>query len=510
MTRPSPSRASTLDGAGEEVYRPPESLTGTVVTSLKWSVSSRLIRDGTRLAIGILLARLLTPAEWGVAGMALIVVAFLSMLTDLGLPAALVQRVRITEADRSTLFWTSLALGFGVTLFAIAISGFVADFFGEPRVQALFAVASLTFAIYSLEKVPGTLLTRDLAFRSLELRQIAATFAGATVAFALAIAGAGAWAIIANAVATAAVSCTLLWMLTPWRPRFVFAWSSFRSMTGFGGMLLVSQLLTYFQLNMDKLLIGRYLGAAPLGNYQFSTQLMFTPIGNVAYPLQGVLFPVLATIQLDHERLTATWLRGKRLAVAIMAPLFMTLLVVAPDFIPTVFGPKWDAAIPVLQILCLGGIAHSLSTLNWNLLMVRDKLGTLFRLTLLITATVVVAVTTAIAFGAGIVGVAAAFSTAHWVLVIPEIWLTTRAGSIGFGPALRATCSALPFVAVATVVAVGARLSLAELGAPAAVRIVAATAVLLVAYAGLLYVGSAPFRDEMRKLAWRLRSRRAG
>jgi PST family polysaccharide transporter len=439
--------------------------------------------------------------------MALVVVALLSMLTDVGLPAALVQRVRITEADRSTLFWTSLGLGFGVTLLAIALSGLVADFFGEPRVQALFAVASLTFAIYSLEKVPGTLLTRELAFRSLEIRQITATVVGAIVAFVLALSGAGAWAIIANAVATAVVSCTLLWTLTSWRPHLVFSWSSFRSMTGFGGMLLASQVLTYFQLNTDKLLIGRYLGAAPLGTYQFSTQLMFTPIGNIAYPMQGVLFPVLATIQEDHERMTAAWLRGKRLAVAFMAPLFLTLLVVAEDLIPSVFGPKWNDAIPVLQVLCVGGVAHSLSTLNWNLFMVSNRLRTLFWLTLLIAVTVVGALTAAIGLGAGIVGMAAAFSGAHWALVVPEIWITTRAGAIGFWPAVRATFSALPFAAAASGIAYAARLALVEAGTPAFLRVVITAGVLLVAYATLLFVSSPVFRRELRSLAGRIRAR---
>lgn len=508
MTEATPSHLPGRNGEGDEAYESPPNLTGTVFTSLKWTVSSRLIRDGTRFAVGVLLAHKLTPEEWGIAGMALVVVAFLSMLTDMGLAAALVQQARITEADRSTLFWASLILGLTVTLLAIAVSGVVASFFGEPEVQSLFAVASVTFAIYSLEKVPGTLLTRELAFRALEIRQITATVAGAVVALALAIAGAGAWAIIANAVATAAVSCTLLWFMTSWRPRLEFDFGSFRRMTRYGGSLLASQLLTYFQLNTDKLLIGRYIGAAPLGNYQLATQLMFTPIGNISYPLQGVFFPVLSTIQDDPGRMTAAWLRGKRLAVTIMAPLFMTLFVVAPDLVPALFGSKWDDSIPVLQLLCLGGVAHSLSTLNWSLLMAKDQLGTLFRLTVLTTAVVVGAVVTAIVLDAGIVGVAGAFSAAFWILVIPEIWMTARAGSIPFWPALRATCAALPFVAVASVIAY-ASLALIESGTSSVVRIVVSSVVLITVYVAVAFAGSRPLRAEIRQAIRRLRRRRS-
>lgn len=508
MISPPPADADTLGEAGKEVYAPAENLTDTVVTGLKWSVSSRLIRDATRFALGVLLARLLTPAEWGVAGMALVVVALMAMLTDLGLPAALVQRVRISETDRSTLFWASLAIGVAATALSIAASGLVADFFGEPQVKALFAVASLTFAVYSLEKVPGMLLTRELAFRALELRQISATIAGAIVAFALAVAGAGAWAIVANAVATAVVSCSLLWVLTSWRPRFTFSWSSFRGMTSFGGGLLASQLATYFQLNADKLLAGRYLGAAPLGNYQFAYQLMFMPIGSISYPLQGVLFPVLSSIQEDHERMSNAWLRGKRLAVAIMAPGFLTMLVVAPDFIPAVFGPKWSDAIPMLQLLCVAGVAYSLATLNWSLLMVRNKMGTLFRLTLLVSAIVVCSV--AIGLRWGIVGVAAALAIAHWALVVPEMWITTRATSVGFAAAMRATCSPLPAVALAAAVAFLVRVGLVDVGVPAAARIVVTGTVLVVVYCAFVYATSAPLRSEMRAGARRLRRWREG
>ena len=146
---------------------------------MRWKVTTLVVREGSRLAIGILLARLLTPAEWGLAGMALVVSAFLMTVSDFSLAAALVQRPRITEADRSTMFWTALGLGAVMTTVGIALSGVVADFFGEPEVQPLFAVACLGCLIASTDKVPGSLPTRDLAYRSLEVRQIAATIAGA-------------------------------------------------------------------------------------------------------------------------------------------------------------------------------------------------------------------------------------------------------------------------------------------------------------------------------------------
>ncbi len=159
MSRPPPSGALPPDGHAEAAYEPPESLAGPVAQSIKWVVISRVFRELLRLGTAVLLARLLTPAEWGVAGMALLVVAILTRLSDLALPAALVQRARITEADRSTIFWTSLALGVFVTAIAVGISGIVADFFGEGEVQGLMVVAALSFLMWIFRERLG--LTRS-------------------------------------------------------------------------------------------------------------------------------------------------------------------------------------------------------------------------------------------------------------------------------------------------------------------------------------------------------------
>ena len=220
-------------------------------------------------------------------------------------------------------------------------------------------------------------------------------------------------------------------------------------------------MLVSLQVNADKLLVGRYLSASAYGSYSLAYQLMFTPVVNVAYPLQVVLFPAFATIQADVERLNAAWLRSKRVAVAIMTPAFLVMIVVAPDVIPSVFGSKWNDAIPVLQLLCVAGIAYSLSTANALLLLVKDKLKTLFRLTLFITVTTTVGAAAGLRWG--IVGVAAGYALAQWALVVPDFWITTRSASFGLRPALRAALTPLPAALGAAVVAYGVRQGLIEL-----------------------------------------------
>jgi PST family polysaccharide transporter len=502
-----PSSSEHADKRYDEAeYEPPESLTSTVVTGVKWKLLSQVLREGSRLGVGILLARLLTPAEWGLASMALAVAALLTTFSDLSLAAALVQQQRITEEDRSTMFWTCLALGIGITALGVAGSGLVADFFGEPQLKALFAVASIALIFNAIERVPAALLSRDLAFRSFDLRQIIATILGSAVAVVLAVFGAGAWAIIGNFLAVSATSAILTWLITDWRPRLVFSSTSFRRLTGFGVPLFGSQLLFYVQTTADKVLIGRFLGPAALGVYSFANNLMYTPVLNVTYPLQAVLWPVLATIQADSDRMNAAWLRGKRLTVSIITPAFMTLLVVAPDLIPTLFGPRWEDSVVILQLLCAGGVAYALGSQNWNILMVRNKVGVLLRLTLLVTVTVVVAVIVGLPWG--IVGVAASFAVAQWLLVTPEIWITSRATGIRLGDMYRATCSPLPFGFAAAASGYALRIALVALEVPAFARVMLVAVSILVAYLGLAYLGSTPLREEMRRAVRSIRGRR--
>jgi O-antigen/teichoic acid export membrane protein len=496
LTQTSSAAAARLVGAAESYERPP-SLGPAVSTGIKWKLVSLLAREGTRIGVGIMLARLLTPDEWGVASIALVVAAFFQMIPDLALGYSLVQRPSITEHDRSTVFWLSLGLGVGVTLVGIGLSGVIADVFSEPQVEELFRAVSIGFTISALAAVPTALLTRDLAYRSLELRYIAGTFAGGIVAVTLALAGAGAWAIVGNSLAAIVASTLLVWIVTPWRPRFMFSRASARSLGSFGATVFGSQLLLYAQLNSDKVLVGRYLGAGALGLYSFAYNLMFTPILNVAFPLQQVLFPALATIQEDEDRLRAAWLRGKRLAVAILAPTFLLVAIVAPDLVPTVFGERWEDAVPVLQLLCVAGVAYSLGTLDWSLLVVRGRVRAL----LLLSALLTIGVTSAVAIGLrwDLEGVAACYAAAQWLLVLPAMWITTRAGRVDFRPTLRAAGSSLPFAVAAAAAGYGVRWAMLDAGMPAIVRIIATAATMATGYAALAWLFSPPLRAEIRR-----------
>ena len=235
-------------------------LRAQAIRGIAWKAGSRIFSQLARIAVAVVLARLLTPDEYGVAAMVLVFSSLILIFSDLALGAALVQRKVLTEEDRSTVFWFGATAGVVFTCLGIAASWPVARFYGEPQVQPLFAALSVSFLITALGTTQAALLTRELSFRSLELRVMFGTAVGGAVGIVIALEGGGAWAIIGQQIAYAAVATVLLWRFSAWKPRLLFSMASLRAFGGFSANVLGTRLLFYLNRNLDNMLIGRYLG----------------------------------------------------------------------------------------------------------------------------------------------------------------------------------------------------------------------------------------------------------
>lgn len=446
-----------------------------VLGGVAWKALSQGVLVASHVVVAVILARLLTPHEYGLAGMVLVFSTLIFIFSDLALTAALVRRPKLTEADRSTAFWTSLAVGAGFTVLGVGLAGPIAAFYGEPDVRALFAVLSLSFLVTAVGTTQSALLTREMDFRSLELRKIAGVLAGAVTGIATAAQGYGAWAIIVQQLTQTAVSVALLWTLSPWRPRFVYSLGSLRHLAGFSLKVFSTQLLFYANRNMDNLLIGRFLGAAALGAYALAYNVMLFPFSRIASPIQEVLFPAFARMQDERERLADAWLRVNRAVAAVSVPSLIGMVIVAPEFVSVVMGGRWAAAVPVLQILAWVGLLQSLQRLNSSLLQACDRAGTLLRFSLVAFVASIAAF--AVGLQWGIVGVAACYAIANALLQPLYAWLTART----VGVSLRRYAASLAGVFQAALVmaacALTTRLLLVHEGAPAAATL---TVVMLV------------------------------
>ena len=395
-----------------------------ILSGLAWKVASQIFRQLARVAVVVVLARLLTPAEYGLAAMVLVFSSLVLIFTDLALGAALVQRETLTERDRSTVFWTSVAAGVGFTALGIALSWPLAAFYGEPEVQPLFAALSVSFLITALGTAHSALLNREMRFKSLELRMMAGTFVGGTVGVVVAVAGYGAWAIITQQLAIAFVSTALLWVFSPWRPRFAFSVASLRSLGGFSANVFGTRVLFYLNRKLDHMLIGRFLGASALGAYAVAYNVMLMPLSRIAQPVVEVLFPAMSRIQDDRPRMAAMWLRANRMIGAISIPAMVGLMLVAPEFVATLFGSRWEEAVPVIQILAWVGLLQSLQRLNSSVLQACDRTGTLLRYSIVVLVASVIAFVGGLHWG--IVGVAAGYAISSTVVEPYYAWITAR------------------------------------------------------------------------------------
>jgi O-antigen/teichoic acid export membrane protein len=485
----------------------PDGLRARVLNGLAWKFVSQLVLQGSRVVVAVVLARLLAPHDYGLAGMALVFATLVLVFSDLALGAALVQRRELSEADRSTVFWTGLGAGLAFTLIGVAISGPVADFYGQPEVQPLFAALSLSFVVTSLGTTQSALLTRELRFRSLELRMMAGTLAGAVVGIVAAARGYGAWAVIAQQLTLATVSTLLLWLVCPWRPRLTFSRASLRDLGGFSGNVFGQRLLYYLHLNADKVLIGRVLGPAALGAYSLAYNIMLVPFSRISVPIAEVLFPAFSRLQDQPQRMASAWIRASRFVGAISIPALAGLIGVAPDFVRVVLGEAWAPATPVLQILAWVGLLQSLQTLNGNILQALDRTGTLLRYSVVFFAANVAAFVLGLRWG--IVGVAACYAVSSTLVEPIYTWVTARALGISPWSFPRAFSGVVQAALAMLACVLLARYALIEAGIGAGGRLP-----LLVLLGAAVYLPCCAWREpemlaEVRRLTGARRRRRA-
>lgn len=447
-----------------------DALGSRILSGLAWKAGSQVTLQISRMVVALILARLLTPDDWGLAAMVMVFSGFVVVFTDNALGTALIQRRALLKGDRSTVFWMSVLIGLLLTVAGIALSAPLARFYGEPSVQPLFIAVSVGFLISSLGTTQMALLVRDMRFRRLELRQIAATLVGAATGITVALKGFGPWAIVGQALAEAATSTVLLWCVTPWRPSATFSGASLRRLGGFAGNVFGENLLYQAGRNLGNLLIGRSLGAASLGTYALATNIILIPSSRIAGPLQQVFFPAFSRIANDRERMADMWLRATRLVAVIAMPSLVGLCILAPDFVQVVLGNRWSEATPVIQILAWVGLIQALQTLSGEVLLALNRSGTLLRFTVLWFGGSVVALVLGLRWG--IVGVAACY-LALTILIEPlRTYLTTRALATSFWSFPRALLGVAQATAVMAFVLLLVRARLVAADVPASARLV--------------------------------------
>jgi O-antigen/teichoic acid export membrane protein len=487
--------------------REQRALRGQVVRGVGWMMASQGSTQVLALLTSVVIARLLLPREVGLAAEAGVFGSLALVIADFGVASVIVQRRSLTETDMSTAFWATMIMGAALTALGVGLSWPIASLYGQQRVQGLFAVLSLSFLLTAPGIVQGALLTRELRFRQLEVRNIAATGAGCGTAMLLAALGFGPWAIVAQALAVAGASTVLLWRSSSWRPRLMFSWESLRSMAGFAGHTFGSRSLGWATLNMDNFLVGRFLGAAPLGAYSLACAVALSPLKRIAMPITQVFFPAFSRME-DSERIGGAWLRALRMVALIVVPATLGFVVIAREFVVVVFGHRWLAAVVPLQLLAPIGLLQALTALNSGILQATGQARTLFRCTVLVSAVSLAGF--AVGLPWGIKGVSTAYLLASVVVQPYFLAVTARAVGLSLRDCAGSLSGLLQAGAGMVLALLAGRELLLSVDVPTVPRLVVLIAVGAVAYVALVAWRAPEVRQELRSAIERRRGSRGG
>jgi O-antigen/teichoic acid export membrane protein len=390
------------------------SVRGGVVT-----VASQGSQFVIQTVLTVVLARLLTPADFGLVAMVTAVTGLGQAFADVGLSEATIQREEITHDQVSFLFWINLVVGLGLALATVGLGPVLARFDREPRLANVALVMSLTFVFGGLRVQPDAILKRQMRFTSLAMRDISAGAMGVAVAVAMAWRGAGYWALVACPLTSNLTQMSLSWVMVNWRPSLPRRGTQVRSLVAFGGNVAGSYLVFILYRSVDKILVGWYWGASQLGLYGKACNLLVLPLRQLSAPVTSVLVPAFSRLQNDPERFGRYYLGAVNLLVWVMAPLFGFLFVAARPVILLVLGRQWGKAAPVFQILAVCGLAQLLFDSTLWLFISRGQSARLRNLSLMMSPVIIGSYVIGLPFG--IRGVAVCYTlgllvTVPWAL----------------------------------------------------------------------------------------------
>ena len=339
------------------------SLRKQAAAGVKWMTMSAGAANVLQFAQRVLLARLLVPADFGLAGMIFVVVGFADAFADFGIGSAIIQRKNVTSKDLSTLYWLNILSGF--VIFAIIILGapWIAALFGQPRLLKLLPLAALNFLIVPFGQQFQVLLQREMLFDRLAKIEVGAQLAGTVAAVSSALSGGGVVALIIGLLVGAATRTALLMALgwRRWAPTLYFGRENLGGYLRFGVYRVADFGAFYLAANVDTIVIGRYLGPSALGIYTLALQLVVWPLTKINPIIGRVAFPVLSKVQDDDDALKRGFLEMCKLLATFLFPLLAALGASAPWLIPFVFGAKWSASILLLQLLIPVGVVRTLA-----------------------------------------------------------------------------------------------------------------------------------------------------
>lgn len=350
------------------------------VEGVAWNTINMVSNKLLTFFIGVILARLLTPSDYGMVAMIGVFTSVLGLFTDGGLTTALVRKENRTEEDMATVFYYNLVACYVIYIILFFAAPFIADFYKMPILKDITRITTLGLLIGPFGGIQNMLLTTRIDFKTPALIGICATIIAGVTAVCLAYKGYGVWALVVQSLLGGLIGVAARVYIVRWFPKTRFSIKSFRELFGFSSKMLASNCLETIYQNITPLIVGKYYSSAQLGTYERARGWAALPSSTFTSVLQGVTFPVLSKLQGEDERLAVNYRKLLRLSSFICFPLMIGLAAVARPLTLFVLTDKWESTILLLQIICFSMMWYPVHAINLNLLMVKGRSDLFFRL----------------------------------------------------------------------------------------------------------------------------------
>ncbi len=338
-----------------------------------WSFIESFSGQGIQFLVGIVLARLLNPTDFGLIGMLTIFIAISQSFVDSGFASALIRKQNCSPADYSTVFYFNLAvsiLSFGI-LYLLAPT--IAGFFVEPKLTELLRILGIGLIFNAVGLIQRTIFTKQVNFKVQTHVSLIASISSGIIALSMAYLGFGVWSLVALTLTRYGVYSMVIWLKSSWRPKLLFSIKAFKELFGFGGKLLISGLIDTGYRNLYYIIIGKYFSASELGFYTKADEFRKLPSENLNSVIGRVSYPILANLQDNPDALKTGYKKIIKISMFLSFLLMLGLAAISKDLLLFIIGEAWLPTVPFLRLLCFVGMLYPLHALNLNMLQVQGR-----------------------------------------------------------------------------------------------------------------------------------------
>jgi teichuronic acid exporter len=357
-----------------------KNLKAKTINSLKWSTIEKFSSSIVQFSLGILIARLLTPADYGLIGMLTIFIALSQAIIDGGFSTALIQKKEVSSREYSSVFFLNIILGIFFYILIFFSAPFIAAFYNQDELINITKVLGLNFIISSFSIIHLTYLTKNLDFKLQSKISIITSLISGLLALYFAYNGWGVWALVFQSILKNILNTLFLWLLVQWKPSMIYSWISIKSLFPFGSRVMGSSILNTLFDNLYYIIIGKFFSTKELGFYTQAHKIQQFPVSFLTGIIQRVFLPSFSQIQDENQRLISIYRKTIKLTAFIVFPIMLGLGAVAKPLILILLTEKWSAVIPMLQLMVIYGMFYPIHALNLNLLNVKGRSDLFFRL----------------------------------------------------------------------------------------------------------------------------------